>query len=90
MRFLRSVQGRLFGITLQRPPSEVTLLRKTLWLLPDNDMGLMVFTGSVPLTHLLMSLSIRCWWDWMTPIRYVSWNITNRSIKVAALKVLRV
>ncbi|AJJ03301.1 pentapeptide repeats family protein [Yersinia pseudotuberculosis IP 32953] len=34
------------------PPSEVTLLRKTLWLLPDNDMGLMVFTGSVPLTHL--------------------------------------
>lgn len=33
-------------------PSELTLQRKTLWLLPDNDIGLMVFTGSLPLTHL--------------------------------------
>lgn len=33
-------------------PREVILQRKTLWLLPDDDIGLMVFTGSVPLTHL--------------------------------------
>jgi uncharacterized protein YjbI with pentapeptide repeats len=34
------------------PPRELTLLRKTLWLLPDDDIGLMVFTGSLPLAHL--------------------------------------
>ncbi|MFV8800601.1 DUF2169 domain-containing protein [Yersinia sp. LJYL362] len=33
-------------------PSELILQRKTLWLLPDDDIGLMVFTGSLPLTHL--------------------------------------
>lgn len=31
---------------------EMPLQRKTLWLLPDHDVGLMIFTGSVPLTHL--------------------------------------
>ncbi|WON77461.1 DUF2169 domain-containing protein [Serratia sp. UGAL515B_01] len=31
---------------------EITLQRKTVWLLPDHDLGLLVFTGSVPLTHL--------------------------------------
>lgn len=31
---------------------EISLQRKTLWLLPDQDIGLMVFTGQVSLTHL--------------------------------------
>lgn len=68
----------------------MTLLRKTLWLLPDNDMGLMVFTGSVPLTHLFDEPIDTLLVGLDDSIRYVSWNITNRSIKVAALKVLRV
>lgn len=33
-------------------PQELQLQRKTLWLLPDQNIGLLVFTGSVPLTHL--------------------------------------
>lgn len=33
-------------------PQEIVMQRKTLWLLPDNDVGLMVFTGHVPLKHL--------------------------------------
>ena len=33
-------------------PEEVPLLRKTLWLLPDEDIGLMVFSGAIPLPHL--------------------------------------
>lgn len=31
---------------------ETPLERKTLWLLPDSNLGLMVFTGCIPLTHL--------------------------------------
>lgn len=33
-------------------PEEVPLLRKTLWLLPDDDIGLLVFTGAITLEHL--------------------------------------
>lgn len=33
-------------------PQELQLQRKTLWLLPDHDIGLMIFTGSVPISHL--------------------------------------
>lgn len=33
-------------------PQEMQLQRKTLWLLPDHDIGLMIFTGSVPISHL--------------------------------------
>ncbi|KNC90612.1 DUF2169 family type VI secretion system accessory protein [Trabulsiella odontotermitis] len=33
-------------------PEEIVLQRKTLWLLPDDDIGLMVFTGHYPLKHL--------------------------------------
>ncbi len=33
-------------------PQEMHLQRKTLWLLPDHDVGLMIFTGSVPISHL--------------------------------------
>lgn len=33
-------------------PQEVPLQRKTLWLLPDHDLGLIIFTGSIPLGHL--------------------------------------
>lgn len=33
-------------------PQELQLQRKTLWLLPDQSIGLLIFTGSVPLTHL--------------------------------------
>ena len=36
----------------QSVPQELQLQRKTLWLLPDQSIGLLVFTGSVPLTHL--------------------------------------
>lgn len=31
----------------------VALQRKTLWFLPDSDIALMIFTGSVPIEHLL-------------------------------------
>lgn len=31
----------------------LTLQRKTLWFLPDNDMALMVFSGYLPIAHLL-------------------------------------
>lgn len=31
----------------------LTLQRKTLWFLPDSDMALMVFCGSLPIAHLL-------------------------------------
>lgn len=48
-----SVSARAFMWRKGDPsPSELTLVRKTLWLLPDDDIGLMVFTGSLPLTHL--------------------------------------
>jgi uncharacterized protein YjbI with pentapeptide repeats len=32
---------------------EIALQRKTLWLLPDNDLGLIIYTGSVTLDHML-------------------------------------
>jgi uncharacterized protein YjbI with pentapeptide repeats len=48
-----AVRARAF-IWLQNESlsQELPLQRKTLWLLPDQDVGLLVFTGNVPLTHL--------------------------------------
>ncbi|MGQ6213323.1 DUF2169 domain-containing protein [Serratia sp. IR-2025] len=51
---LPAVRGRAF---IRRHDSEgleeIELQRKTLWFLPDSDMALIIFTGNVPLTHLL-------------------------------------
>lgn len=49
------VHARLLCITKDEPEciKEVLLKKKTLWLLPDSDMGLMIFTGSYPVEHLL-------------------------------------
>lgn len=48
-----SIRARAFiWDNAAQAPSELTLERKTLWLLPDDDIGLMVFTGCIPLTHL--------------------------------------
>lgn len=37
---------------------EITLEKKTLWLLPDDDLCLMVFTGSIPLPHLFAAPAV--------------------------------
>lgn len=48
-----AVRARAFAWRNGQPePEEVLLLRKTLWLLPDNDIGLIVFTGHLSLSHL--------------------------------------
>lgn len=51
---LPAVRGQVF---IRRHGSgqleTVALQRKTLWFLPDSDIALMIFTGSVPVGHLL-------------------------------------
>ncbi|WP_422527446.1 DUF2169 family type VI secretion system accessory protein [Serratia fonticola] len=48
-----SVRARAFIWQKNDPvQQEISLQRKTLWLLPDHNIGLMVFTGHIPLTHL--------------------------------------
>ncbi|HHB1427589.1 TPA: pentapeptide repeat-containing protein [Serratia odorifera] len=49
------VRARLFYSEKSCPDRLVSLemQRKTLWLLPDCDLGLMVFTGQIPLDYLL-------------------------------------
>lgn len=49
------VRSQVFYSEKTNPNQLVTLnmQRKTLWLLPDSDLGLMVFTGQIPLNYLL-------------------------------------
>ena len=49
------VVAHAFGVDRQHPGTlqPIALQKKTLWLLPDADLGLMVFTGALPLSHLL-------------------------------------
>lgn len=48
-----AVRARAFTwVQNDTEPKEIPLQRKTLWLLPDQDIGLMIFTGSVPISHL--------------------------------------
>jgi len=50
-----AVQARAFYATHAEPETqiELTLARKTLWLLPDSDLGLIVFTGHVAIEYLM-------------------------------------
>ncbi|PEI02138.1 hypothetical protein CRM79_22050 [Pantoea agglomerans] len=61
---LPKVQARVF-YREKRAPDRLTSLplqRKTVWLLPDHAMGLVIFTGQLPLDYLLHEplLSIMC------------------------------
>lgn len=48
-----AVQARAFAWpAAHEEPQELVMQLKTLWLLPDDDIGLMVFTGHIPLSHL--------------------------------------
>ncbi|MEW5561979.1 pentapeptide repeat-containing protein [Enterobacter asburiae] len=49
------VQARAFYSDKERPEQlrSLRMERKTLWLLPDCDLGLMIFTGHLPLAYLL-------------------------------------
>lgn len=48
-----AVRARAFAWMHGRDkPEEISLQRKTLWLLPDSDLGLQIFTGSIPIDHL--------------------------------------
>lgn len=49
------VRARVFYSDKSHPDrlASLNMQRKTLWLLPDCDLGLMVFTGQIPLEYLL-------------------------------------
>lgn len=61
---LPKVQARVFYRDKRAPArlASLTMQRKTVWLLPDHDMGLVIFTGQLPLEYLLHEplLSIMC------------------------------
>lgn len=48
-----AVTGRAFAQSLTSSLTEVALERKTLWFLLDSSIGLVIFTGSIALNHLL-------------------------------------
>ncbi|MHC9060929.1 DUF2169 family type VI secretion system accessory protein [Pantoea sp. y20] len=52
---LPKVQARVFYRDKHAPAQLKSLMmqRKTVWLLPDHDMGLVIFTGQLPLDYLL-------------------------------------
>jgi uncharacterized protein YjbI with pentapeptide repeats len=49
------VQARAFCSTRAEPEKlmPLQLTRKTLWLLPDSDLGLVIFTGQLAISHLM-------------------------------------
>lgn len=54
-----SVRARAFIQTEEAAAlEEITLEKKTLWLLPDDDLCLMIFTGSIPIPHLFATPAV--------------------------------
>ncbi|QXO73721.1 DUF2169 family type VI secretion system accessory protein [Morganella morganii] len=54
-----AVRARAFAIGKDAATAEEIILeKKTLWLLPDDDLCLTIFTGSIPLPHLFATPAV--------------------------------